>query len=110
MSPVTRAIFLLSWTPISDLCTLYGDSYWILFWNYLCPHFWRNPLTCHIFADSPLIIDGGFQYLGKWKSTNIRRLITGILSGIGTDFLIYEILFLGFTHGKQLTRYILAYF
>lgn len=31
----------------------------------------------------PTGIDGIGQYLGKWKSNNIRRCLTGILAGIG---------------------------
>lgn len=31
----------------------------------------------------PMIIDGGIQYLGIKESTNIRRLITGLLGGAG---------------------------
>lgn len=53
----------------------------------------------------PLIIDGGFQYLGKWVSTNNRRFITGILAGVATDFLIYKIISIGFNNGRQLMQF-----
>lgn len=42
----------------------------------------------HIFLEFllmvPLLIDGTGQYLGYFKSTNARRLFTGILAGIST--------------------------
>lgn len=55
----------------------------------------------------PLIIDGGFQHLRKWESTNIRRLITGMLAGIGTDYLLFYLVSTGYNHGKQITRFLL---
>ncbi|HBI02686.1 MAG TPA: hypothetical protein DDY49_01480, partial [Paenibacillaceae bacterium] len=39
----------------------------------------------------PLTLDGVFQYLNYWESTNIRRLLTGILAGFGTIFIFYGI-------------------
>ncbi|MCK9222716.1 MAG: DUF2085 domain-containing protein [Limnochordia bacterium] len=54
----------------------------------------------------PLLIDGMGQYLGLWISTNPRRLISGILAGIATDFLVYHIATLGYRHGMQLANYI----
>lgn len=53
----------------------------------------------------PLIIDGSVQLAGKWKSTNRRRLLTGILAGVGTDFLFYGIIAYGFEHGRQVMRF-----
>ena len=54
----------------------------------------------------PLIIDGFVQLLTKYESTNIRRLITGIIFGIGLsafivriDTIIYDI---GVEWGKYL--------
>ncbi|WP_375200771.1 DUF2085 domain-containing protein [Lysinibacillus sp. RS11] len=35
----------------------------------------------------PLIIDGTGQLFNKWLSTNYRRLVTGILSGVGFVFM-----------------------
>lgn len=50
----------------------------------------------------PLVIDGGGQLVSKWKSTNYRRFFTGILAGVGTDFLLFGIIAFGFKHGQQL--------
>lgn len=48
----------------------------------------------------PLLIDGGGQYLGWFKSTNTRRLITGILAGIATISFFKIAIFLGLYSGK----------
>lgn len=37
----------------------------------------------------PLVIDGGLQYINVWKSTNLRRIITGFLAGFGLTFVYY---------------------
>jgi uncharacterized membrane protein len=50
----------------------------------------------------PLILDGGFQALGQWESTNMRRLITGLLAGVGVDFIIYGIIAFGYDHGRMI--------
>ena len=39
----------------------------------------------------PLIIDGGIQQIYSIESNNIRRLITGILAGIGIVYLFISI-------------------
>lgn len=38
-----------------------------------------------------MIIDGGIQYIFKKESNNLRRLITGILGGIGIIYLFINI-------------------
>lgn len=57
----------------------------------------------HIFIELllmvPLLIDGTVQYLGYFKSTNIRRLITGILAGISTICLFRLAAVLGLQSG-----------
>jgi uncharacterized membrane protein len=53
----------------------------------------------------PLTIDGSVQLAGKWKSTNRRRLLTGILAGVGTIFLLFGIMAYGFEHGRQFMRF-----
>jgi uncharacterized membrane protein len=53
----------------------------------------------------PLVVDGYLQFIHVWQSTNIRRLWTGILAGIGTDFILYHIVFNGFNHGKQMVNF-----
>lgn len=52
----------------------------------------------------PLIIDGMVQFRTNYVSTNIRRLITGILAGIGTDFIVYGVVTLGFTQGQWIAK------
>ncbi|MGH4124927.1 MAG: DUF2085 domain-containing protein [Clostridium sp.] len=56
----------------------------------------------------PLVIDGGVQYLGWFKSTNTRRLITGILAGIGTICLFKLEIFLSLNIAKIISNYILG--
>jgi uncharacterized membrane protein len=53
----------------------------------------------------PLVVDGYLQFIGIWTSTNTRRLWTGIFAGIGTDFILYHIVLIGFKHGKQLVHF-----
>ena len=40
---------------------------------------------------TPMIIDGGIQYIFKKESNNLRRLVTGILGGIGIIYLFINI-------------------
>jgi uncharacterized membrane protein len=47
----------------------------------------------------PLLIDGTGQYLRYFESTNIRRLITGILAGISTICLFKLAIVLGLQSG-----------
>lgn len=47
----------------------------------------------------PLLIDGTGQYLGYFQSTNVRRLLTGILAGISTICLFRLAYVLGFQSG-----------
>lgn len=70
--------------------------------------FGKLPIPATILCFIPLIIDGGGQLIGKWESSNLRRLITGLLAGAGTDFLLYEIYSLGFQHGKQIFYYFIS--
>ena len=42
----------------------------------------------------PLIIDGSIQYLSHYESTNIRRLITGLMAGAGFTMFIISMIFL----------------
>ena len=54
----------------------------------------------------PLLIDGTGQYLGYFKSTNIRRLFTGILAGISTICLFRLAIILGLQSGRWFYNYI----
>jgi len=40
----------------------------------------------------PMGIDGLGQLLGFWESTNVMRLITGLIAGFGIGFFLYSIL------------------
>lgn len=53
-------------------------------------------LLVYIIMPIPLIIDGLIQLKTVYESTNFRRLITGIIAGIGyMSILIRAIIFLG---------------
>lgn len=56
----------------------------------------------------PLIIDGTGQYLGYFRSTNIRRLITGILAGISTVCLFRLAAVLGLQSGRWFYNYVIS--
>lgn len=56
----------------------------------------------------PLVVDGGIQYIIKRESTNNRRVLTGILAGIGTDFILYNIVVMGMSHGKYIMQYLIG--
>jgi len=36
----------------------------------------------------PIVIDGGFQFLGIWESTSFSRIITGLLGGAAAGLLL----------------------
>lgn len=52
----------------------------------------------------PAAVDGIGQYLGKWTSNNIRRLITGILAGIAVIYIVAAIGRLGLSHGTKVAE------
>lgn len=54
----------------------------------------------------PTGIDGFIQYIGKWQSTNSRRLITGVLAGIGVIFLFLALKDSAYNIGKELGLYL----
>lgn len=56
----------------------------------------------------PLMVDGFGQFVGKWESTNVRRLFTGLSAGIATDFIVYWLIVYGITHGRQLGKLLLG--
>lgn len=66
----------------------------------------------HIFLELllmiPLLIDGTGQYLGYFQSTNVRRLLTGILAGISTICLFRLACVLGFQSGHWFYNYIIT--
>ena len=52
----------------------------------------------------PTAIDGTGQLFRIWESNNIRRLVTGILAGIGISFLFFHFCHHGFTLGQTIAR------
>ena len=50
----------------------------------------------------PLAIDGGVQYINVWKSNNIRRVITGILAGVGLTYVYFYALIYVFDFFKKI--------
>jgi len=46
------------------------------------------PFAYALILTIPMIIDGTGQLFNKWISTNNRRLLTGILGGIGIVFMV----------------------
>ena len=55
---------------------------------------------------TPMIVDGGIQHFFGIDSNNIRRLITGVLSGIGIVYIFISIHFAT----VSLDTYILKYY
>lgn len=49
----------------------------------------------------PMIIDGTGQLFIKWESTNIRRLITGMMGGISIDFIIINFTMFFINFGRE---------
>ena len=39
----------------------------------------------------PVSIDGGIQYVTSYESKNVRRTITGFISGIGVIYLVWDV-------------------
>lgn len=70
--------------------------------------FGRISFLFALFLLVPLIVDGFGQYFNRWLSTNRRRFITGMLAGIGTDFIVYWLVTYGFSHGQQIARLIFS--
>lgn len=50
----------------------------------------------------PMTIDGTGQLYNKWKSTNSRRFITGLLAGFGIIFFIVNVTVFSFNQGQNL--------
>lgn len=51
---------------------------------------YSNYLWLSLFI-TPMVVDGSIQFLSKIESNNFRRLITGILGGIGIIYLFINI-------------------
>ena len=70
----------------------------IMFW------FWRPNVIASLIMLFPLILDGFVQALTKYESTNARRLLTGILFGIGLASLFAESTIIAFEYGIEIGR------
>jgi uncharacterized membrane protein len=68
--------------PVCARCTgvLLGYPLGVLWLGF----FGRWHIAICLLACLPVVIDGIGQRKGKWESTNIRRLITGLLLGFST--------------------------
>lgn len=89
--------------PICARCT--GILFGYIIGGLIAIKYRHIPLGILVLLLIPLGIDGSAQYLGLWKSTNKRRLLTGIAAGIATDFLLVYIVLIGINHGKLLYHY-----
>ncbi|RKM62831.1 MULTISPECIES: DUF2085 domain-containing protein [unclassified Butyrivibrio] len=82
--------------PICARCTgeLIGVlSSVILFW------FWKPSVLISFIMMIPLIADGFIQRLTSYESTNLRRVITGVLFGIGIMALLAHSTIFAFKFG-----------
>ena len=70
----------------------------IMFW------FWRPNVIASLIMLFPLILDGFAQALTKYESTNARRLLTGVLFGIGLASLFAESTIIAFEYGIEIGR------
>ena len=76
-----RSFFIRNYQfPICARCTGIVVSTII---SYVICLFKKTRFIYGIILCIPMIIDGGIQYLGIKESTNLRRLITGLLGGAG---------------------------
>lgn len=92
--------------PLCARCTGILIGYMVgvvctMIWGYLS-------INLSLMLIIPLVIDGGIQYVTKKESTNNRRLLTGILTGVGTVFILCGIMVLGMSHGKYIVQYLIT--
>ena len=72
----------------------------VLFW------FWKPTLTQSLIMMLPLLIDGFVQLLTKYESTNIKRLVTGIMFGIAFPSFIIQTNSIAYNYGIKIGRYL----
>lgn len=73
--------------PICARCT--GELLGIILCCVMYP-FIHIPMYACAIALLPLVADGFLQKLTRYESTNIRRLMTGILFGFSLTFLVFS--------------------
>lgn len=89
--------------PICARCTgiFLGYIIGLITWIFYYPNLY---ITILFFL--PVGIDGGVQYLTKYESTNFRRLITGILFGLGFIFILANVAHLAKMNAEWFIRQI----
>ncbi|WP_300859758.1 DUF2085 domain-containing protein [uncultured Clostridium sp.] len=87
--------------PICARCS--GELLGILLSIFLYKFYKLNILFSFIFI-LPLLVDGFYQLLTKYESTNIKRLITGILFGYGFFNLFLKSIFFTILIGQHYAK------
>ena len=85
-----RSFFINSWQfPICARCTgvVIGEIFAIILLIFRC----NIPILYLLLLLIPMGIDWGLQYIKICISSNIRRLITGILGGLSLTIIYYNI-------------------
>jgi len=93
--------------PICSRCTGLFIGYVIgivclilsIFMPFLIIKFWITLILI-----IPTVVDGSIQYFTNYESNNLKRLMTGILSGIGVIFFLYYVSLLGLAHGRWIVE------
>lgn len=88
-----RSIIIKNWqSPICARCMAILIGYLSLFiFMYLGISFGTKEIVFALMLQIPMLIDGVVQHKGWQKSTNGRRITTGLLSGIGQSLCIVSI-------------------
>lgn len=70
--------------PVCARCTgiFLGGFIGIIFFFIFSINWW----ICLLLL-TPMVIDGGLQYIRVWKSNNILRVLTGFIAGFGLGYL-----------------------
>ena len=66
--------------PVCARCTGIMIGYIL---SLLTVHFFDMNILVLLIMCAPMALDGGIQYLTKYRSNNFRRIITGLLYGYG---------------------------
>lgn len=96
-----RSFFIAGYQlPVCSRCTgiLIGYLSGIYAINIGCQVSFHVPLLLSV----PLVIDGFGQHFGRWKSNNLRRLVTGILFGFSLFILVKLMAVMGYCQGQRI--------